>query len=339
MKRKPSIKDVAKASGVSSATVSNVFSGKKHVNEDLKLRVKQVAAELGYFLDKSASKLKSGKTNVIGVLVPSLSDTFFSTMVSEIERHAIEMGFDIVVMSTHGRADVETSRLSTLLSWNPEGVIVVPTNGSVPDIMQSPSYCVPTVLVDRISSKETQFDTVTINNFDIGFAAGKHLADAGHRQVLIVASNRSFPPIDERLSGVVEAIESRGGSATILSISDSIESELVTKHLKQIEYSVSGVVALNYTTTLACLNSFSEQSLVPGEDISFIAFDDDTWMSARINGLSAVKQPVMSMASVAWERLIQRIKGGDPLPCAATVLKAELVKRNSVVTQNTLRTA
>ncbi len=320
--KKPSIKDVAEMVGVSYATVSNVFTGKKKVNEDLQRRVREAAAKLGYFVDKNASQLRTGNKSLVAVLVPNIADSFFAEIVSRIEKNAIDAGYDIVVASTHGRADVEESRLAALMSWRPAGLIVVPTTGQPPLILNQPGFSVPTVLLDRVLSKGTSFDTVTLDNEAAGYQAGVALKDAGHTKISVVASDLSFPPIAARLRGFVDMSEQADLYPLIFN-----------------GFEPTAVFALNYTTTLKCLTTFSDAKLMIGKDVSFVAFDDYSWMSARITGVTAIKQPVEEMADAAWKQLMFRLESevtsDEP---QSVILPSTLIERDSVISVNESKT-
>src|SRR5690242_19926478 len=95
--RRPSIKDVAALAGVSTATVSYVFSGRKQVNDALANRVRQAAAELGYAVDPVASQLRSGRAHTVAVIVPDLEDLFINRFVSLIEARVQQAGFDVIL--------------------------------------------------------------------------------------------------------------------------------------------------------------------------------------------------------------------------------------------------
>lgn len=127
-KRPTSIKEVADAAGVSTATVSNVFSGKKPVKPELAAKVRENATRLGYHINRAASNLRSGQSHVVPVMVPDLSDPFFTSLITEIEALAEADDFDIIVTSSKDDAETEKRRISALLSWQPAGMIIVPSS-------------------------------------------------------------------------------------------------------------------------------------------------------------------------------------------------------------------
>ena len=174
--------------GVSTATVSNVFSGSKPVNAELRERVVGAARELSYHVDRAASQLRSGQTKVVGVLVPDLDDVFFTSLVSRLEVNAQDDGYDVIVASSRDSPELERSRLRALLGWRPSGLIAVPCTDQIPSILAEEAHRVPIVLADRVARGSTFADAVTIDNFEAGEIAASHLAKMGHREVVIAAS-------------------------------------------------------------------------------------------------------------------------------------------------------
>lgn len=331
--RKPSIREVAKLAEVSTATVSNVFSGKKPVNDDLKKRVRLAATQLGYEVDRAASQLRSQRNKVVTVLVPNITDTFFATIVSHLENLAFEHGYDVIVASSHDRIDVETSRIKALMSWRPAGMIAIPCSGQLSESLLNLKNICPTVLIDRVSVHATPFDTVTIDNRAAGDLACQHLANAGHENILIAASNLSFPPIRERVEGAFLAMgRSQLTKPNVIELGSELEEGAVkiTNWLKQ-NPQPTAIFALTNVTTLSTLTALAECNIKVGQDISLVAFDDYAWMSARSTSLTAIRQPVEEVAASAWSKLLERIdsdrKNIDP---NATVLDATLIERHSV---------
>ncbi|WP_428686712.1 LacI family DNA-binding transcriptional regulator [Roseibium sp.] len=334
-RKKPSIKEVAALAGVSIATVSNVFSGRKPVNDELKESVHKAARQLGYQLDRAASQLRSGRTRIIAVLVPDLTDTFFATIVSRLETAAFAEGYDVIVASSHNDRSVESSRLKALLSWRPEGLIAVPCSSVIPAELHEASKTLPMVLVDRVATEDAIADTVTIDNREAGELAARHLLDHGHRDIAIGVSNLDHPPIVERTEGAAALIEQRTGHRpTILNLGSDITAGTQT-FLRWLEaHQVpQAIIALTNVTTLSVLSALAEHHIDIPSQASVVAFDDYAWMSARNTGLTAIRQPVDEIAATAWSRLRMRIEDGIGQPVMPTVLNAGLIVRDSVLDQ------
>lgn len=331
-RKKPSIKEVAALAGVSTATVSNVFSGRKAVNDELKESVHKAAEKLGYQLDRAASQLRSGRTRVVAVLVPDLTDTFFATIVSRLETLASADGYDVIIASPHNDSSVEASRLQALLSWRPEGLIAVPCSSNIPQELIEVKSSLPMVLVDRVASENAIADTVTIDNREAGEIAALHLLERGHRSVAIAVSDMSHPPIAERAEGAAAAIEMRTGKRPILLNLGADIAAGTRKLLDWMERNPlpEALIALTNVTTLSVLSALAEHRIDIPRRASVVAFDDYAWMSARNTGLTAIRQPVDEIAETAWRRLRHRMDGNTAEPVMPTVLNASLIVRASV---------
>ena len=327
-----SIKDVSALAGVSTATVSNVFSGRKPVNADLQKRVRKAAEELGYEVDRAASQLRSGRTRVVAVLVPDLTDTFFATIVTRIEALASADGYDVIVASSRDDRAIEASRLATLLAWRPAGVIAVPCSNEVPQALVGKAAALPVVLVDRVCAACTIADSVTIDNCDAGAIAARHLVEHGHRDIVLAASRLDIAPIAERIEAAREHIlRETGAVATILELGTAVErgAQIFTHWLER--HAVpDAVLATTNVTTLAVLSAFAQARIMIPDRSSVVGFDDYAWMSARNTGLTAIRQPVEDIAEAAWQRLMFRLGGQAAAAPKAFVLDAGLVVRASV---------
>ncbi|PKR55705.1 LacI family DNA-binding transcriptional regulator [Thalassospira marina] len=331
-RKKPSIKEVAALAGVSTATVSNVFSGRKAVNDELKDRVHKAAEKLGYQLDRAASQLRSGRTRIVAVLIPDLTDTFFATIVSRLETLASADGYDVIIASPHNDQSAESSRLDALLSWRPEGLIAVPCSSRIPQELIEAQKSLPMVLVDRVATDNAIADTVTIDNREAGEIAALHLLERGHTSIGIAVSEIDHPPIAERTEGAVAAIRARTGkNPTILHLGADIARGTRTL-VEWMERNPlpEALIALTNVTTLSVLSALAEHRIDIPRRASIVAFDDYAWMSARNTGLTAIRQPADKIAETAWRRLRKRMEGGNSEPVTPTVLNASLIVRASV---------
>ncbi len=329
-RRAVSIKDVADRAGVSTATVSNVLSGTKPVSVDLARRVRQAAEELGYEINRAASQLRTGKTRVVTVLVPDLSDPFFTSIITEIESLARLSGYEIIVGNSADDTDIERSRLNALMAWQPAGMIVIPCTDAVPDNLIAKTGEVPFVLVDRVADTSLA-DSVVIDNKDGGSIAGKYLAEIGHRDVLMVASDMGLVAIRQRNDGAREEIERHGGVARVVEVGP-VPDEAATTLERWLERNrlPTAILALTNMTTLATLTCLAKRRTRIPEDVSLIGFDDYPWMSARHTALTAVRQPTLEIARAAWNRLAHRMAGNIDEPKSA-VLLCSLAIRDSTL--------
>lgn len=323
-----SIKDVAARAGVSTATVSNVFSGKKPVKDDLAEKVRKAANDLGYHVNRAASMLRSGRNKIVAVVVPDLADPFFTSVIREIERFAKQDGYEIIVANSDNSIENESTRLDALLSWQPAGLIMIPCSDELPAQLHTQVDGIAVVLADRVANKLLA-DSITIDNADAGRIAAKYLCELGHRNILLIASDCGIEPIRERNRGAEETIESFAGKAfTIEAGPDPEKGAVRLGRWMDRNAHPTAMIALNDMTTLAALTCLAERKIEVGTEISVVGFDDYPWMIARRTPITAVRQPVPELALAIWQRLQLRIEG-DKSPPETIELECSLKIRDS----------
>ena len=265
---------------------------------------------------------------MVSVLVPDLSDPFFTSIITEIEHLATDDGYEIIVGNSNDSVDREAGRLDALLAWQPAGLIVIPCSGKVPGRLRTPGQP-PCVFLDRVAEFSLA-DTVTIDNAGAGAMAAQHLVDMGHRQVLVAASDLELAPIRQRAQGAEAAVRKGGGSVQFVELGS--DPQLGAEALAawfDTHPSPSAIVATNDMTTLAALSYMASRKLdLPGQ-ISIVGFDDYAWMQARRTGITVIKQPVEEIASSAWDLLKERMSG-DAADIVNRVHDCSLIIRDSV---------
>jgi len=323
------MRDVAQLAGVSSATVSNVLAQRKPVGPQLIERVRRAAAQLDYQVDRAASLLRSGKAQIVAVLVPSIDNPYFTSLIAAIEHNARVSGYDIIVASGNDEDAIERARLAALLSWRPAGVVIVPSTDAFAGRDLLDFARVPYVIVDRVPA-HAGADMVTVDNEHAAAAAALHLLRLGHERVLIVASSLALANIRERVEGVRRTYLEAGLPAPqVLEAGLSFEAigERI-EHWLAGHGQPSGIVALTNFATLGVLAALNHLDLRVPADVSLIGFDDYAWMRVSTPSITAVAQPGERMATAAWERLHARIRGGQEPP-ARLKLRCSLEIRQS----------
>ncbi|MGE3875548.1 MAG: LacI family DNA-binding transcriptional regulator [Parvibaculaceae bacterium] len=325
----PSIKDVARRAGVSAGTVSNVFSKNRPVKPELALRVRAAAEELGYQPDRAASQLRSRKARVVGIMVPSLNNPFFTSVIAAIEERARDDGYEIIVASANEDERTEAARLATLLAWRPAAIVVIPCADEFAARDVIARTATPYVVADRVTANPDT-DTVTIDNAEAGMKAARHLLDLGHHDLAVAASTLKLANIRERCAGIESVFAKRGLAAPSL-IEVGLEFEAATDRIRawiEDNRRPGAFLALTNFTTLGVLAALSRLELsVPG-DVSVLGFDDYSWMRAVSPPLSAIRQPVEEIGEQVWLRLRARI-AGDEAPPVHMRLGCELIVRSS----------
>jgi LacI family transcriptional regulator len=313
---------VAARAGVSVATVSNVLNGKPNVSPDYARRVNEAVCELGYVVDIAASRLRSRKSLLAGVLVPDLTNPMFAAFVSTLEHLARVDGFDLVVVSARNDPEEEADRLRSIRSWRPAGLIVVPCDGAFHARLPA-GFAIPTVLADRIPDQEG-FDLVAVDNGPAAGAIARHLDEQGYSHCLVVGSLLSISNVRERWEGALAAAGRMRLEMLEIGIDDPAGMDRLERRLRA-PARPQALFALDHGTSLCAYRMVFDIGLSVPRDIAFASFDEMEWMRLVAPGVTAVRQPVEDMAEQAWSLLAKRLSGeaGEPatrrLRCAVKI--------------------
>jgi LacI family transcriptional regulator len=326
-----SIRTVAERAGVSMATVSNVLNGKPSVASALVEQVRAAVHDLGYVADSSASRLRSGKQALAGVVVPDLGNPMFGVFVSILEHLARDSGFDLIVVSSNDDPVQEAARLDAIRAWRPSGLIVIPCDGGLTKRRPHQAHF-PIVVADRIPD-DGAFDLIAVDNRDAAATIAKHIAEQGARTCLVAGSTLSISNVRERWDGA----RSMSGGMDLTLLESGLKPETIRPRLRERLSAPpipDALFTLDHVTTLVAYQVLAELGLsIPG-DIAFASFDETEWMRLVKPAMTAVRQPVEAMAEAAWRRLMQRMKGDTSPPgtvrltCAIEIRGSTLRKQD-----------
>jgi LacI family transcriptional regulator len=309
----PSIRTVASLAGVSTATVSNVLNARRSVAPELAERVRAAVAQLGYIADLGASRLRSRKSVIAGVVVPDLANPFFGAFVAALEHASRRDGYDLLIVSAGDDPAQEAARLRTLLTWRPAGLIVVPCGDDGAAIDAALAARVPLVAADRFP-RGNATDVVAVDNRAAAADVTRHLIGRGRRHILAAAADTSIGNLRERIEGIRLAA---AGDAEVELI--EVGHTLTDSRARLTDRLTSGLppdalFTLNNVATLGALGAIAAAGLRVPDDIALVGFDDEDWMQAVSPPLTAVRQPVELLGQEAWGRLMARIGGDDSPP-------------------------
>jgi LacI family transcriptional regulator len=202
---KVGIRDVAKLAGVSTGTVSRVLNDHPSVTDELRARVRGIIEELGYMPDPSARSMRSKVSRLIGIVIPDLTNPFFSELVQFTEQAAAVHGYNIIVMTSFDDAAKEADRIGQLTSRKVDGIILVPSNDfhklrlpkGAADRRRRPSHA-------RI------FGIAADHRHGVRLGV-EHLLRLGHRRIGFISGPKHSVPASDRLKGYLDAMELSGG--------------------------------------------------------------------------------------------------------------------------------
>jgi LacI family transcriptional regulator len=339
------IKDVARAAGVSVSTVSHVLSGHRPISEATRERVLSTITQLGYRPNRLAQGLVSKSTRSIGLLVPDLANPFFSSIAEAIEVEAHEQGYSVILCNTNLDAVREADYLAVLLSRQVDGLIYFPGT-RVPNaaLLEAAASGVPVLVVDE---RIDHLSGVFVDNFDGGRQIGKLLGSLGHRSLLFLGGPEGLPTVHDRLSGLCAGLEESGAPGD--SMPRRFGEYRATHGYEAIHtYAREGffdpatvhrptaIVAANDMIALGALRALRELHLRVPRDCSLVGFDGVELTALITPSITTVQQPVGKIATTTVRRLIEQIEiqhkedSNDILDTSHTILPVTLVVRESV---------
>ncbi|WP_308465835.1 LacI family DNA-binding transcriptional regulator [Rathayibacter soli] len=328
-----SLRDVAKAAGVSTATVARVLDNTAHVSAELADRVGSVVTELGYVRNAVAKSLSTGRTGLIGVLVRDITNPFYSQVVRGIEDVVGSGGYLVLVCSSDFDEDREQRLISRFMTRLVDGVALSVGSEGEERLERMAEHGVPVVLFDsRVARRAgSLISAIGIDNYDAGFRAAMHLVSLGHTNLAVLAGAGGGTTASERRDGFFGACLETGVQVQGFAIDESLG---VIGGVRTMMDALSGsprptgVFAYNNLFTVGAVQAARAMRMRIPDDVSLIGFDDMDLFNMMDPPLSVLAQPAYDIGTRVGERLLLRI-GGESGEMPDEVLKAELTLRGS----------
>jgi LacI family transcriptional regulator len=325
------ITDVARAAGVSAATVSRVLNGAATVDPALAERVRAAATESGYVPNPNGRALRRQRTDVWAAIVSDLQNPFFTSLVAAVEHVAVRNGFSVMLCNTDEQLDRERGYLATAIAQRMAGVVVSVTSQEDSDLSALLAAGVPTVVVDRRVHDFTG-DTILLDNVRAGRMAVQHLLELGHRDIVCLAGPSGVSTTEDRLRGARDALDEAGfphdDGRMLRSDLRAPDAQSMVAELLSGPDRPDAIFATNGPVTVGAYQAIQESGLRMPEDISLIGVDDERWAQMVRPSVTVVAQPVTEMGERAAEQLLRR--GTEPdAPVLHLLLTPRLLVRQS----------
>jgi len=334
------IKDVAKAAGCSVSAVSLVLNGKGNsIPQSTQQRIKQTAKWLNYKPNASARTMVTKKSNIIGLIVPDVSNQFFAELVRYIQTELNSYGYDVILCNSEDRAESDLRYINFLASRNIDGLIITPGAQSLEEKNQK-KYIealeqtgVPYLFLDRyISGYSTR---VAVDNAHSSYKAIKHFIKNGHTKIGVITGPLVLNSSRNRLKGVKDALAESG-----LTLDDNnlfvgnydLESGRRGAE-KLFKNDITAIFAFSDVQAYGVMQRAKEEGIKIPDDLSLIGFDDIFYSSLLDVPLTTMRQPIKQLAEESCKNIVKMIDGaqkGSEEQLEHSVLVAELIERNSV---------
>ncbi|MFS4416011.1 LacI family DNA-binding transcriptional regulator [Maribacter sp. 2307ULW6-5] len=338
MKRKITLKHIAKELEVSISTVSKALKNSDEIGKETKDKVQAFAKLYNYRPNNIALSLKNKRTKNIGVIIPDIVHHFFTTVFRGIEKYANARGYNVVVCVSDESFDKEVINMELLANGSVDGFIMslsaeTQSKNDYNHLGQITEQGIPLVLFDRVTD-EVECDKVVINDRDIAHKAVAMMLQQGRKRIGLITTKSFFNVSLSREAGYRDALREAGLAydpdlVLILPYKDTDEAPI--KNFFK-EHRVDGVLCVNEFFAVLGMNVVQDMGLTIPDDIAFIGFTDGILSKYFRPKLTTVAQHGEKMGETAARMLIERVED-EPLdddPSYRTeVIEATIIQRET----------
>jgi LacI family transcriptional regulator len=332
------IKDIAKALGLSTSTVSRALRGSHEISSDTKKLVIEYAEQFNYRPNPIALSLKERRSHSIGVVVCEIANNFFSQAINGIESIAYNRGYHVIISQSHESYEREVVNVEHLASRSVDGLLVSLSTETdrIEHFKNLHDKGFPIVFFDRITD-EIETHKVVADNYKGAYDVTQHLIDSGYTKIAHLTSASHLSISKERLNGYKAALIDNNIPVNEAYIKNCNHGGMIYKEL---EDAVKSLVALKdrpdaiFSTgdrlSISCLSVLKTLGLKVPDDMALAGFSNSPLVELLNPSLTAVKQPAFEMGQTATELLIKLIESKRAVTEFETVvLQTEVIVRDS----------
>lgn len=325
------IKDVAKAAGVSYSTVSRALSGSPEISADTRARILQVCKEMNYTANTVARSMVMKSTKLLGLILTGVNNPFMSELAYHIDRQARARGYNIILCNSSRDLEQERELFELMIGRQVDGVILFPSEPESYEQLKPLLSRIPTVFIGE-NLRDASVSYVSVDNFQGAYSGVEYLYRLGHRDILYFGRRRGSTTHQLRAEGYAAACHDLGLNPqycnNIFPQTSIKYGYQLAKQLFSQEMKFSAIFAATDTNALGIMQAAEENGIRIPEDISLLGFDNirDSGLP-RIN-LTTIEQPKKMLASVAVDSLLDKIQN-ELEGYSHRILTTTLVERSS----------
>jgi len=334
-KKKPTIQDIADALGITPSAVSKALNDHPRISDRTKKAVIEMAEKLHYQPNFLASALRSGKSKLLGVIVPAIDYAFFSSVVHGIEAVATQAGYNIIISQSNDSYEEEKASVNALIKTQVDGVLASIANSTTnfDHFQRLLDNDIQLVLFDRVNERQ-HTSTVVIDDFQGAFKATEHLIQQGCRRILHLAGHQRISLYQHRINGYQAALQRYGlpldADLIVESNLSMADGERILRERLSTASLPDGVFAASDHAALGAMHALQEAGIAIPEEVAVIGFSDEPFTAFIRPALSTVDQQSINMGEIAARLLLEQINGSDkPFIHRREVLQPQLVIRQS----------
>ncbi|MEU5871263.1 LacI family DNA-binding transcriptional regulator [Glycomyces sp. NPDC047369] len=326
-----SMKDVARAAGVSVGTVSNVLNRPEAVAEETRARVLAAIADLGYVRNDSARQLRAGRSRTVAIVVLDVANPFFTDVVRGAEPLVESAGGVVTVCDSGEDVRRERRHLELLEEQRVLGLLITPVDDSSASwIERLTGHDIPVVLVDRGAGRHPHC-SVAVDDVAGGRLAARHLVETGHRKIAFIGGPSAIPQVADRYEGCREVCADAGVELEVFAtpgLNFQAGREAIEAMLGR-EDRPTAVFCANDLVALGALQGLTMHGVKVPQECAIVGYDDIDFAAAAAVPLSSVRQPRAQLGRTAAQLLFDEIAEGGDHTHRNVVFQPELIARAS----------
>lgn len=330
-----SIKDIALKANVSITTVSFIINGKakeKAISDAVIKKVQKIIKESGYKPNQLARSLRTGNSNIIGLIVEDISNSFFSSIARLIEDKAYKKGYKIIYSSTENKVEKTKELISLFKNRKVDAYIISPIKGIEKDIQDLLNDNKPVILFDRnLPNINTSY--VGANHFSASYQAVESFIKNGKQNIALVTTDIDVQQIVERFEGYKKSITDHGlpyQDRLVLKIPFSQEEATTIKQIKELlqNQAIDAVLFATNYLAISGLKALKELDKKINDGFSVIGYDDHEAFELHSPSISTIQQPLEEIAEAIIQLILAQLAAKTKLPEQQVVIPAKLIIRN-----------
>jgi LacI family transcriptional regulator len=334
-KEKTTIHDIAKKLNITASTVSRALNDNPRISDATKKAVQRAAQKLNYHPNQIAAALRNGKSNVIGVIVPTVDRSFFSSVVRGIEEIANQAKYNVMICQSYDDYDKEVATVEALLRSRVDGIIAsfAKQTKDFNHFLKAKERGIPVVLFDR-SNDELEVSHVVVDDYLGAFKATEHLIQQGCKRIAHFAGVQRISIYKDRLRGYKDALTEHGISfreslviESNLQLEDGRHSML---QLLQGNVIPEAVFSASAYGIVGALQVLKEKNIKVPQDVALVGFSNEPYTSFTEPSITTIEQHSLRMGNAAAEIFLEEVIEDEKkfIP-QKIVLKPELIIRQS----------
>lgn len=325
--------DIAKALNTTAATVSRALNDNPRISDKTKKLVNDTAKSLGYEPNPVAAALRNGRSNTIGVIVPYIDRSFFSSVIRGIEEEARKHGYNIMICQSLENRDSEAENIDMLINARVAGIALSLASNDESHLERIIKNNIPLVTFDRVAD-ELAPHRVAADDFEGSFLATKHLIDQGFTKIAHLAGDQEINIYRNRLRGYRAALEENGlglNNDYIVGTASEVEAgHNSAKKLMNLKSTPDAITSASDFSALGALQYCKSIGLEIPRDVAITGFANEPFTEYLDPPLTSVNQKSLEMGKIVGQVFFDQSNDGqNPVEHKKILLKPELIIRGS----------